>query len=545
MNKLIIDELYIFSLEKKMAKKINFVSGCNIITSNKENGNDRGKSSIMKSIYYSLGADTIFTTKWKEDCKCYLLKFYINEKKYTIYRYVDIFKIYNENSKKIFETNDRNKLGEFFKTEFGFYTFLPKRTVKIHEVTPPVFNFLINFTDQTKMQCTEFKSFDKLTQYESGYKEKILWQYMGLYKDGYFDLKSKKDIIEKNKRDLERKNKLNENLITMINTNIDNQEYSISYENLLLDLERNKSEYLQITKKMISLKKKLIKIRNQKEDILLELKGIKHTRSLTEENKSSLCQDELFNEIGNLILLKNNLTNCITRLDKEIMNDEEKYKELINILQSYEKKLGIDNIEINNIIEYKGLISLREKIIEDITSTTADINITKISLQDINKQLKEDKEKKEKINSKYFELMMSDRKNLNLITEINESLIKSIENNYNVGGSNIPLGTIMYIVNLLKLKLEFNPDSFIYPVLFDSPNNTESDFEKKDMLYKYIFKNIDKNTQYIISGIGIDKYESKDIKFDKIINLSNDKYNLLNKKDYKENIQFLEVLLQS
>ena len=543
MNKLIIDELYIFSLKKKKAKKVSFVEGCNIITSSKDNGNDRGKSSIMKSIYYSLGADTIFTTKWSEDNKCYLLKFYINEKQYTIYRFLDIFKIYDVDYKKIFETNDRNKLGEFFKDKFGFYTYLPKRNTKIHEVTPPVYNFLINFTDQTRMQCTDFKSFNNLTQYESGYKEKILWQYMGLYKDGYFDLRSKKDLLEKDNRGLDKKVKLNENIMAIINTSIDNQEYSISYENLLTDLERNKLEYFNITKKMISLKKKLIKIRNTKEDILFELKEIRSTRRETEKNTKKLSENEVFNEIGNLILLKNDLENAITRLDKEILKEEEKYKESINILHSYEKKIGIDNIEIENVVEYKGMISLREKILEDIAVTESEISINKKSIQEINKKLKQDKEKQDRVNSRYFELMMNDRSRLNLVTEINESEIKSIEKSYNVGGSNIPLGTIMYIINLLKLKLEFNPDGFIYPVLFDSPNNTESDLEKKDMLYEYIFKNRDKNTQYIISGIGIDRYETEDIRFNRIIELNNEKYNLLNEKDYIENIQFLEQLL--
>ncbi|MCX0351715.1 hypothetical protein LI044_08355, partial [Clostridium perfringens] len=64
MNKLVINELYIFSLNEELAKRVSFKDGCNIITSNDNDGNDRGKSTIMKSIYYALGADTVFTTDW-------------------------------------------------------------------------------------------------------------------------------------------------------------------------------------------------------------------------------------------------------------------------------------------------------------------------------------------------------------------------------------------------------------------------------------------------------------------------------------------------
>lgn len=55
--RLIFDELYLFDPSEKLAKKIEFCDGINIITSSQEDGNDRGKSVIMRSLYHSLGAE--------------------------------------------------------------------------------------------------------------------------------------------------------------------------------------------------------------------------------------------------------------------------------------------------------------------------------------------------------------------------------------------------------------------------------------------------------------------------------------------------------
>ncbi|MDX5680986.1 hypothetical protein SIK45_17355 [Clostridioides difficile] len=51
MNSLFVNSLYIFEYESKMAKKIDFKHGINILTSDDKCSNNVGKSILMKSIY--------------------------------------------------------------------------------------------------------------------------------------------------------------------------------------------------------------------------------------------------------------------------------------------------------------------------------------------------------------------------------------------------------------------------------------------------------------------------------------------------------------
>lgn len=75
MKSLIVNNLFIFSPMDKKAKAIDFSAGINIVTSSKQDGNKKGKSIILKSVFHALGADCYFDDKWQDISKVYVLKF--------------------------------------------------------------------------------------------------------------------------------------------------------------------------------------------------------------------------------------------------------------------------------------------------------------------------------------------------------------------------------------------------------------------------------------------------------------------------------------
>src|SRR5689334_17046948 len=96
-NKLFINSLWIFELTNKLAKNVQFKDGINIITSDKVNGNDLGKSILLKSLYHTLGADSIFDDQWEALPKVYIVNIIINGNEFYIFRYNKIFKIFSKN----------------------------------------------------------------------------------------------------------------------------------------------------------------------------------------------------------------------------------------------------------------------------------------------------------------------------------------------------------------------------------------------------------------------------------------------------------------
>lgn len=60
MSSLVFKKLIIFSPLEDLAKQVDLKAGLNIITSQKKDGNDLGKSILAKSFYHCLGADCRF-----------------------------------------------------------------------------------------------------------------------------------------------------------------------------------------------------------------------------------------------------------------------------------------------------------------------------------------------------------------------------------------------------------------------------------------------------------------------------------------------------
>ena len=94
--RLIFKELYIFAPSEKKAKRIEFTDGINVITSSQEDGTDRGKSVIMRSLYHAMGAEGCFEKNWESKNKVYVLKVAIDGKGFYIYRSAELFKFFNE-----------------------------------------------------------------------------------------------------------------------------------------------------------------------------------------------------------------------------------------------------------------------------------------------------------------------------------------------------------------------------------------------------------------------------------------------------------------
>ncbi|RSK54171.1 hypothetical protein [Bacillus canaveralius] len=130
------------------------------------------------------------------------------------------------------------------------------------------------------------------------------------------------------------------------------------------------------------------------------------------------------------------------------------------------------------------------------------------------------------------------------LKELSLDKVKKINGSFSARGSNIPVSTIIWYFNLLKVKFELNPDAIRFPLVLDSPNNVELDEDKQKALFNYIFKNNNQDTQLIVSTLGFNKDDFQDVEFDNIIDLEVRKYNLLNKEEYEENKEFLNRIFE-
>ncbi|WCM70904.1 AAA family ATPase [Clostridium perfringens] len=100
----------IISNSEKTSREVNFTDGLNIIIGE----NKTGKSSIIKSIFYSLGCETEMDKSWLDLIDIYILKFRYGFKNYYILRKDKSYRIIYESEQLglIIETNSFSEFSE-------------------------------------------------------------------------------------------------------------------------------------------------------------------------------------------------------------------------------------------------------------------------------------------------------------------------------------------------------------------------------------------------------------------------------------------------
>ncbi|MFA8938371.1 hypothetical protein ACENM6_10690 [Clostridioides difficile] len=557
MNSLFVNSLYIFEYESKMAKKIDFKHGINILTSDEKSGNDVGKSVLLKSIYHTLGADSIFDHMWNKITKTYILNVTIKNKTYYVYRRDNLFKIYNTNFKKIFMTNNRDELSNYLSDLYSFKVMLPKRENEELELAPPVYSYLLNYIDQDHLDGSKFSSFNSLTQFPN-YKENVIYTHFGLFDEEYYKAIKELEILKSEEKNKKKEREVTLNMLNKIKSYLGNLDAPESIEVLNIELNKTKEEYSNIVINLQKIKNNLMKIRNEKVDLELNIKEIELTRrnemkKLKVKNVCPSCSHEIEdidskfiinNQIEDLIILKDELESEIIKCNRVIEKREEEYQSLLDKLHEYESNMKINDDSISNVLKHKAYIDTKDDIVLDLEIIDKKIKEIQQTIEPYDKKIKEYNSLKKKANAKYEELMKKAKKDFGL-EEIDENKIKNIKNNFIARGSNRAITTIMWYLTLLAVKYEFNENAIKFPLILDSPNNVESDEIKEESLFKYIFKNTKTDTQLILSSLGFNEMQFSEFKFDNIIKLENSKYNLLNKEDYYNNIDILNKIFEN
>ncbi len=548
MSNLVFKTLYLFSSAEKKAKVVSFGARTNIITSSSLDGTKRGKSLITKCLYHTMGADCFFESMWNERDKTYILEFTIDGVVYYMYRFNSLFKLFDENKNVIFKTSNRNELGEKLKDIFHFAVQLPNREDGCLEIAPPVFNYLMYFLDQDRILGAQLASFDKLAQY-ADFKENTLYYHLGAFDERYYEWMQELKQVELNRSKKERERDISDGIYKKVTANIKDVSYAQNIDILRKDVDIVKGQYSIIANALNQVRTSLINLRNEKEEILHLLETLK---LLDRDNESQIkklnnatcpfCDSKLndtislrvlkYNVSEDIVLLTSSMQVKITEVEREISNKEEDYKKWLGKLNQYDSILKEKHGEISDALAHRGYVEIRDNLVEELTILRVALDGLESRERELKTKLKVYQKTKKTINERYSALMLAERDRFRL-EEIKEESLQKITSIFKGGGSNRPITTVVWYVTLLKLKEAFNPTAIRFPIVFDSPNNAETDLQKKHGLYRYIVENVPRENQLIVSGIGYGDDASFGVEFEHIIRLENEPYHLLCREDYE------------
>ena len=423
---MIIESFSILDFRTKEARTFEFQNGTNLIISN---GNTEGKSSLLKSLYYTLGFDVRqFPSGWNKDDMYFQVRVKIGNQKFNITRQKNSFRV-SDNE----EIMNVKEYSEWLSQKLNIYMELPNaytKTLSLAYSSALILPFYIDQDDSWEGILYR-RVTDTLNQY-SGVPQNIFESIFLLSDEEVTQLKndiaidnSKKNSVESTITSffeiVEEYKKENEEVVEI--TKIDKKVLKNDidkYLRMLNDFNKqvtsykmkllNKQEQLDLQKQELIELEKLLDMNNNRYSTIKSECNYCHSK-LTKEK--SLTRLDLSNNFYEISILKDTVEKEISKLsieiddlklDKENVDEEidtlngriQKSKELLTIDEYVKAAARTEAInEMENLIEkqVKLKVSLEQNLVK-LRKTLAELN-------------KEKKDLRKTIENRYNELIIN------------------------------------------------------------------------------------------------------------------------------------------
>ena len=550
-----INEFSILSPTEKKAFNEKFEEKINLIIGQK----DSGKSSLARSILYTLGCDVrSFDFLHKMPENIYIIDFNIDENNYLLIRK----KLKNGRGKNFFKIiRNRGEVKKFYDTK-GFKDYLNAImgieidiTDKNNEKTKfyPNHIFLPFYTDQDYSWQNYLSGTFTGISFISNYKKIILEYFTGARSNEYYKLQLEKNRLNRRLLEKEALIKSKELIIEENNKNIK------VIENIDIESFQRQYQYaLDVYRNIIETEHKLKGELNEKiykKNSLLEMKS-KLDSSINEIIEQELgeecpnCKQKIYKDIEEnykLLLTQQNLIKEREKIEMYLKDVEEEIQHsMINV-----KNIRYKNVELRNRLDADGKIinlsdransyalnKVNEKLLDEITSLRLRRDKDQEELEKVEKSL--NNLNKIDVAKEYKTLMIKAFKDLEIPFSYRNYYVSNLESvNIELSGATKVQAYIAQYLSIYQIAIDakntINIPMFIDTFLKDDFNvyeiNRTSKYifnELKDKFQSFIF--ISNNEQTIEA---ISSYEYNEIDLVNKWSLLNKDYNLIYKQ-YEE-----------
>lgn len=544
---LTIKSITLIDLSNREAKKIQFSPSKNMITSR---GNHYGKSVIMKSIYYTLGAEVYFPNPIKVLNYLTSVEFQIDEEQYKVCRFHNAFILFH-NSQFVDKYNSVGDFGEALSNLFAFeINLVGKDESGSINKCPPAFYYLPYYIDQENGWAANSYSFDRMTQFDLPQRKDSYFFHLGVLDDEFVKKSKLQKVNERRITKLTQDNQKYKTVIETLRMGLDATQMSFNVESLESAIESRKDEINSILRDIAQIRDSLVETEddyfqlvNEKEILSKYIKK-KQPKEILEETNTVECprcgfffEQSISQKLEKIYLLESlnddyiRISVEIEKFDKKIRKMKTKFEERQTLLHNFEKSLGEDQDLYDTYLKSKTtkklLIEYQEKIREnnDVIDELSENNKT------IRGELKGYQDNRQAANSIYLNILWKQLAGLDVpkgqVEEKSEpgtALIAS--------GAYGPRCKIAQMLSFLETQKEVSADVISFPVVIDSPNVLEQDREHLETVLQTLLTWNKTENQIIVASIeGKDVAES--IEGVNVITLENEKNHLMTKEEYE------------
>lgn len=501
MNKLVIKSLLIVDYENKKANKFRFSDSANLIVSST---NGEGKSSLVKSIYYALGANLkSFPKGWNNSDYIFQLEVSIDDKDFLIKRHNKVISISDNGRVQVFE--NFKEYSSWFQKKLGMNLELVSKNSDTPSLASVEALLSPMYIDQDKSWDGKlFKdSFEGLGRYKpSDFPKNVIDYYLNISDSKILDKESEKNEYSKQ---LDLVNGKITQIQSVYETYRSQKNVTETVPKNFEELKKELNFYIretdkfskEITEKIGELSKERIKL-----DILQQdLEELKKLSSKTKKRFSNIkhecvyCHSILTREqsLTRLELADNELainvrmdeiSQQIDKSERKVQEKEWAIERLEEQFYQYHERLA-ELKQLSNIEEYVNQNVLSElkklEIQENLEKTKLDSNISELK-KEVIKLKKELNQRAKEIEGEYEELKNE------LSVQIGSAGItdKKFRNFDKLKGSGTNLNKDLLTFFLVYMNLIDSKSNISLPFAIDSFVKNETDEKVLEKMFSAI-----------------------------------------------------------
>lgn len=556
MNQMYFKNILISDIQAQTARFQEFSKGFNVITSH---DNHVGKSSLLKSIYYTLGTEVDYDPVWDKRTKLYAVTICVNGIDYRVARFQKSFAVFKGTELVLLTRSVTHGLAKKYEELFSFAVYLPNKNTKKIEMAPPAFSFMPYYIDQDKGWSGLYNSFASIDQYKQNDRIKSLYYHLNIYTKYTVELMAQrdqiKDEIEKLKKEEER--------IRITLESLSQETQNLLPAETLEDLERN----LQIPKEQIAtLVKKAGEVRNKIQSleitfnqhehqlqVIKEYKNIKTDVGNTDRKRLHTCpqcgytfDEEIYKIVRSNYNIQNEDYMCqqiqliIDSIVEELDRHKNQYVELMAALEEQENVFDESQDAYKVYVRQRGLKDSLTHFSQQLSYNSLKQSEYTDAIKKINKELRKLPNKKE-VEEKYIEYVRLNIISLdawNAAYDGNIKLLKPMKAQGTLENKII----LAQFVGLFQTMEYFKSSAIRFPFVVDSPRAKEaSNSSSKDILK--LISEVDMLPQVILATMDYSDFGSE-ISHKAKITILTEKRKLLNKENYESHKDFINQLFE-
>lgn len=557
-KQLVIKQLVILSTTEKSARLVKFHPKRNLITGN----NDVGKSSIIKTIYHTFGADVEFKSRWKGADVISYVAFTFDGVDYGVLRSRKQFGIFDGNNNLLRAFSGiLNELSPFFANLFGNKLQLKSKPNGKRILAPPAIQFSPFYVDQDKGWTSPWTSFTGIGMLTS-YKRDLVDFIVGIKPNEWYVLSERIDEISAKVTELNSEVRTLKAAKLAVSKHLPNSSFTIDIrkfkaevDNLLFKLtalrnraDEYRSELIKLKSAETYLNQEIAILNNSIKEITKDYSHSLHV--LDDEVVCPTCfatyENSMISRFGFLedvdlcrtlqsdyIDEKKTIQRKIQKLELDLKLQLQKIDGTDSLLNMKKGKVRLKDLldnesakHVNNIFResergYLSQLFLLENEHLDLKSNRLKLN---------------SKERKATILADFNSVIDMFLVKLN-VPAISSGGYKQIPISVDSQGSETPRALLAYYYAILYT-LDKYTDLALFPLLIDSPNQQDQDPENRGRIIKFITDNTPDDYQLILGTV-----DMHGIEFDGNVIEPQNKMCLLNADEYDDTHQFIGPLL--